>query len=252
MFNQSQLVQVIQEDEFQKERITELVLRRNNNEFDEGLFSVYLNEGIFWSDNIEMFIDIMGRMGISVKDLGYEDIIIKGLERTLELGYEPGTLLTRGYLVPIYNHLGEFLFFINYNGDRDKNQKYFIVYPTATKEFLAGIRVLGLNDIKQSLSEGRLVVTEGTFDRLRLKAQGIPAVATMGTQLTDYFKDLAKRFKVVYYIGDNDDAGNKSYKSGRYAGLRMLKVEVPKGKDIDEFGAMYPEEFREFVQRKIV
>ena len=108
---------------------------------------------------------------------------------------------------------------------------------------------MGLEDTKQALSTGKLYVTEGTFDRLRLKAYGLPVVSTLGTKFTRYFEVYAQRFNQVIYIGDRDDAGARAYLKARERQITMLKQLVPKGKDVDEFASHYPEEFAEWVEQ---
>ena len=226
MLHQQQLVESLQADDYQLNKLKELVHMRNG-DFNQSLFDTYLAEGIFWSESLEMFEDVLSVAGSHPEDFGYEPVYI----------------LTQGYLVPVYDHVGYVLFFINYNGNREKNQKYFIAYPPHIKEQLSQIRVLGLQDTKEFIEKQRVFVTEGVFDRLRLKAAGLPVIATMGTQLTDYFVAYIQRYKEILYVGDQDEAGQRSFLIGRHKGLNMYKLPLPKEKDIDAFAANYPDDY---------
>lgn len=233
--NKEQIIQTIDQYEIQKEKLIELVLIRNNGIFDEELYYTYLNEGIFYSETLDDFAEIMIESGVDLD----------------EFDFEPTDILTKGYLIPVYDHLGDVLYFINYNSERGKNKKYFIAYPYEYKDKVANIRVIGLDGIKEALEEQVIFITEGTFDRLRLKAYGLPVISTMGTQLTGYFKEYIKRFKHVVYIGDNDSSGKRSFRLGFKQGMNVYQEIVPVGKDVDEYAILRPQEFSKWVDKEL-
>ena len=48
---------------------------------------------------------------------------------------------------------------------------------------------------------------ESSFDAIKLHQQGVPAVATLGANVSNKQCDLMKYFNQVIVIGDNDEAG---------------------------------------------
>lgn len=230
--NLDKIVAYTKQDDYQLEQLIHLVLQRNKGVFRDELFNAYQQVGIFHAQSIDHFEQVLVGMGTHPEDLGLA----------------PTKVLDGGYFIPCLDHLGEILYFINYSWERGPKNKYYIVYPsTEYRKNLTQIKVMGLEDTKQALDEGVLYVTEGTFDRLRLKAYGLPVVSTLGTKFTHYFERYAQRFNQVIYIGDRDDAGSRAYLNARERNVRMLKQLVPKGKDVDEFASAYPEEFKEWL-----
>lgn len=224
-----------------QDMLKELSLNRNDGKFDDNLYQTFLSSGIVYIDNLEQFYNFFVEVSGNEPDYyGYEPYINRqGKE------YE-NIVLFNGYLIPCFDHIGDLLYFINYNPERDP--KYLIAYPKGLKETLSGLKVFGLEDTRQALEENRLYVTEGTFDRLRLKSEGLACISTMGTLFTPYFLHHIKRFDKVVYIGDNDQAGMKAYRDARKKGAVMMNIKVPKGKDIDELGKRYPRLYKDFIE----
>lgn len=216
---------------YQQEQLIHLVLKRNLNTFDDNLYHSYQQSGIFHARNLDHFEEVLEDMG----------------SHPSELGLKPSRVLDGGYFIPCFDHLGDILYFINYSWQRGPKHKYYIVYPTGLNKQYSGIKVMGLEDTRQGLLEGRMFVTEGTFDRLRLKAEGLPCVSTLGTKFTPYFERHIRRFNHVTYLGDRDEAGSIAYLRARERQVMMLKKLVPKGKDVDEFASNYPNEFKQWV-----
>lgn len=57
-------------------------------------------------------------------------------------------------------------------------------------------------------TEDRVYVVESSFDAIRLDQCGFPAVATLGSNVSNIQTDLLKKyFNSIYVIADNDEAG---------------------------------------------
>lgn len=237
------LVQYIIDNDTAKEDLIYLVLQRNNEQFNEDLYYSYQNQGIIHVNNINDTQQIFETLGYTLEDLGFSQ----------EYGYEQNQyeygLTKEGYLVPVVDHLGEILYFVNYSYKRDTSQKYIITYPTEYKEKLTQVKLMGLDDTKSALTQNKVIITEGVFDRLRLKAYNLPVMAVMGTSFTPYVQRYLKRFNQVIYIGDTDTQGKKSYQRAMTNQLYMFNEVVPKGKDIDEFATNYPEDCDEWIRQ---
>lgn len=233
--NKTDYVEYLTEVEEQHEHLYTLMQIRNNNQEDFELFQGYLNAGIIYSKDFNHYSSILAEFGVDL----------------VEQGFNKPRLFEEGYMIPCYDHVGDTIFYINYSNKRGPKYKYLMVYPQnkELREALTQIKVYGLEDTLLAHKEDRLFVVEGPFDRLRLKSQGVPAIATLGTKVTQYARNYMARFGRVYYIGDNDDSGKKSFKQLRDNGLLLNKQYVPSGKDVDDFGKENPEEFRNWVAK---
>jgi DNA primase len=66
--------------------------------------------------------------------------------------------------------------------------------------------LFNLNRVKTS---DRVYVVESSFDAIRLDQVGLPAVATLGSMVSNIQMDLLKKyFNNIILLADNDDAGN--------------------------------------------
>jgi DNA primase len=66
--------------------------------------------------------------------------------------------------------------------------------------------LFNLHRIKQS---NKVYVVESSFDAIRIDQVGLPAVATLGANVSSSQIELLKKyFNDVYIVSDNDDAGN--------------------------------------------
>ena len=89
--------------------------------------------------------------------------------------------------------------------------------------------------------KGRSILVEGYMDALRLHKCGfMEAVASLGTSLTEEQAGLLSRYAGKCYICyDSDAAGQNAAIKGMYIlaehGLSVYVVEIPDGKDPDEF-----------------
>ena len=96
--------------------------------------------------------------------------------------------------------------------------------------------------------KGRSILVEGYMDALRLHKCGFTeAVASLGTSLTEEQAKMLSRYSGVCYICyDADTAGQNAAVKGMYIlaehGLNVQVVEIPDGKDPDEFLCNNPPE----------
>ena len=73
--------------------------------------------------------------------------------------------------------------------------------------------LFNLNRVKTSKN---VYVVESSFDAIRLDQCGFPAVATLGSNVSNFQIDLLKKyFNDIIVIADNDDAGNNMVKKLR-------------------------------------
>jgi DNA primase len=83
----------------------------------------------------------------------------------------------------------------------------------------------------------RVYVVESSFDAIRLDQVGMPAVATLGANVSNIQIDLLKKyFNNIYVIADNDEAGgNMKDKIVEKLGSRVTVVQLEKQyKDIGD------------------
>ena len=83
----------------------------------------------------------------------------------------------------------------------------------------------------------RVYIVESSFDVIRLDQVGLPAVATLGANVSNYQIDLLKKyFNNVIVIADNDDAGgNMKSKIIDKLGSRVNTIQLDnKYKDIGD------------------
>lgn len=142
-------------------------------------------------------------------------------------------------MFPVFDHNGKVIGF----GGRildDSKPKY--LNSPETILFQKGTNLYGLNfAIKAGLSNREIIIVEGYMDCISLHQYGITnAVASLGTALTEKQSRLLKRYvdKVVIAY-DADVAGQMATLRGleilKEAGLEVSVLNIPMGKDPDEF-----------------
>lgn len=230
-------VESIKEDEFQREMLTILVEERNNEVFDENLLETFINAGIVCIPEIEVFLELLDRNEETFESLGFVN------------NSKTHKMLEGCFLIPSFSVLGEFLFFVNYDWERDKSKKYINVYPNSVKETMGKMKIYGADDLGKGINKGTLFVTEGIFDRLRLASVGLAACCTMGAELSDFHKVFFNRCPQIVYIGDTDDVGKKSFQKFRTYVPRTMQEKLPLSeKDIDDLAKNYPDEFNDYIK----
>jgi DNA primase len=96
--------------------------------------------------------------------------------------------------------------------------------------------LLGLHLLRRD----EVIVTEGPFDWLTAVQWGLPAVALLGTHLSQSAIQALARFRRVYLALDNDDAGQRA--ASQIASAldgRGVIVELPPGvHDLNDLGRL--------------
>jgi len=139
---------------------------------------------------------------------------------------------------PVFNYKGKVIGFGGRVMD-DTKPKY--LNSPETPLFKKGINLYGMNFTIKDLKEDYIIIVEGYMDCIALHQCGITnAVASLGTALTINQAKLIKRYvdKVVIAY-DSDLAGQAATLRGldilKQAGLGVMVLTVPEGKDPDEF-----------------
>ena len=120
----------------------------------------------------------------------------------------------------------------------DQKPKY--LNTSDTPVFKKSSNLFSLNNAKNS-GERSLILCEGYMDVIAVNQAGFPnAVATLGTALTQEQALLMKRYAdEVIICYDSDEAGQKATARAitflRNAGLNIKVINIPQGKDPDEF-----------------
>ena len=138
----------------------------------------------------------------------------------------------------------------------DQKPKY--LNTSDTPVFKKSENLFSLNNAKNSGSR-TLILCEGYMDVIAVNQAGFQnAVATLGTALTNEQALLMKRYAdEVIICYDADEAGQKATARAipllRNAGLNIRVLNIPSGKDPDEFirshGADGPTAFRDIIEK---
>ncbi len=122
-------------------------------------------------------------------------------------------------MIPILDNMGKVIAF----GGRvlsDGNPKY--INSPETHLFQKGRQLFGLTNAKKLLNKKRLIVCEGYMDVISLNKHGYPAVASLGTALTE--SQMDKIFNIAdeaFLVFDGDVAGQN-------ATFRVFEKYLPK------------------------
>ncbi len=94
-----------------------------------------------------------------------------------------------------------------------------------------------LFNLHRTKTSSRIYVVESSFDAIRLDQCGFPAVATLGSNVSNsQIELLQKYFNNVYVVADNDEAGgNMKEKVLKKLGSRVTVIQIDKQyKDIGD------------------
>jgi DNA primase len=140
----------------------------------------------------------------------------------------------RRITIPIFNHAGELAFFKFAKDPADKSAS-----PKMLTTRGASVELYGWEDIQRL--PPYLIICEGEFDRLVLKAQGFSAVTSTGGAgvfREEWVRALGK-IPRLYICYDHDDAGRRgACKVGQllpHAKLVPLPADVGNGGDVTDF-----------------
>lgn len=138
-----------------------------------------------------------------------EDISIFGDKgKDIGLVTEKGNFLLGGrYIVPIEDIGGNLVSLVGYYADYKK----YITLPTKffSKEAMF-FNFRQAYELSWKEYNGFVILVEGIFDCLSLRAIGLPAMATMGASVSKIKGELLKLFKKVIAIPDDDATGRKA------------------------------------------
>jgi 5S rRNA maturation endonuclease (ribonuclease M5) len=154
----------------------------------------------------------------------------------------PGTLSGR-IVIPIHNEAGSIVAYAGRSIDGSQSRYRF---PTG---FHKGLELFNLYRYTASGYSGRIVVVEGFFDAMKVFQAGFPAVALMGSTMSQRQADLvAEHFSEIVLLLDGDDAG----RSGTRKAISMLGSRVvvktgciPDGTQPDE---LEPDEIKGIIE----
>jgi len=155
--------------------------------------------------------------------LGYcsiEDVDILG-DRAKDLGFitKKGNFLLDGrFIIPVEDISGNLCSLIGYYADYKK----YITLPT---DFFS--KQCQFFNFKQAYElswkeyGGYVILVEGIFDCLSLRAIGLPAIATMGATVSSIKGELLKLFRKVLAIPDDDEVGRKALNRYSISGWKV-------------------------------
>jgi DNA primase len=194
--------------------------------------------------------------------LGYASEDWEGLyQHLLKKNYSIDEIAQSGLVIPKKNQKGHFY-------DRFRNRLIFPVFNLTNKVIAFGGRVLdqqlpkylnspetilfskghhlyGLNNAKNNIKDGQIIIVEGYMDVISLYQHGMKnVVASLGTALTREQAKLLNRYADEIIIAyDGDDAGRKATLRAldifAGSGCKVRVMKLPKGLDPDEYIKKY-------------
>lgn len=146
-----------------------------------------MNIGYFETDDFEPFKEFS-------KDLGL-------------FSQKDNFLLNGRYIIPVYSVNGDLVSLIGYYPDF---KKYItLATPFFAKECMF-FNFKQAYDLSWGSYNGFVILVEGIFDCLSLRAVGLPCIATMGASVSSIKGELLKLFRKVLAIPDDDKTGRGS------------------------------------------
>lgn len=193
----------------------------------------------YFNPDMPKFLEEYGVVKLK-EDAKIEDL--KQLKSDLGLFSEKGNFLLDGrFIIPIKDLEGHVISFVGWYPD---DRKYITL---ATRLFKRNYLLFGM----EQLPCDKVIVVEGFFDSLHLRANGINSVAVMGAEMSLVQRQWCSLCKKVYAIPDNDKIGRSTVKKdkwgmqhidGKYLtwwGLRVDSYEDFAIKDIDTLCCFY-------------
>lgn len=145
-------------------------------------------------------------------------------------------LLEDRYVIPIRDLEGKITALVGWFNDYKK------YITTPTPGFSKKVQFFNEEIMETSIDKGYVILVEGIFDTLALRAIGEPVMGCMGADLSPIHIEKLKRYNKIIAIPDNDKRGNQSnpYKTGhnKYTWRienKKVFVGLPEGiKDVDD------------------
>lgn len=149
---------------------------------------------------------------IEEMELGYCDIFdieeLGDMRRELGLVSENDIfLLSNRFIIPVEDIGGNIVSLIGYYPDKKK----YITTPSPffSKECMF-FNFRQAYELSWACYDGFVILVEGLFDCLSLRSIGLPAIATMGADVSSIKGELLKLFKKVLAIPDDDVTGRRA------------------------------------------
>lgn len=161
--------------------------------------------------------------------------------REYDLYYGSSCVWTHFLMIPIRTASGVIKGFVGWDAANSLKLKNGAVdlttYRTSNKLvfnknnfFLTDHRVL-----EGTFDTSCIFVVDGVFDAISLNANGIPAMALLGSSPSKCHYYFLHWYKHIYILSDNDEAGLYLYKRLHSAFNRALRVTQSEAKDIDDY-----------------
>ena len=146
------------------------------------------------------------------------------IQETFDLGYDP---IRNHGIIPLRAYGGELVGVIRRQLEKDAHPRY--LYPRGFKisEHLFGAH-MARNHRGETDISGRLAIVEGSLDCIACWDAGIPAVALLGSRLSDVQYALLQKLGSTFMVAmtDRDEAGRKAAQSlGERFGVRMMTAQ---------------------------
>lgn len=162
-----------------------------------------------------------------------------------------GEIVTRHVdrvMFPIKDKFGKIVAFTGRMLESGKGAKY--LHSANSPLFKKETTLYGLDKaLKLVKAQSRIVVCEGTFDAILLLESGIPAVAALGSSVSEWqLKTLGNLCENIYLVFDSDRAGKTALTDTFYKieslGLDVISyaVVIPDGKDAADYFKEYGSE----------
>lgn len=226
---------------------------------EDSIESLCQTRGYTSQEHKDLFAELHIGIGeISPVDL--EDFDKYELNQLGLVSQKGNIILNNRYIIPHFNIDGTINTLIGYYPDV---RKYITLpVPFFSKECMF-FNFRQAYELSWSKYNGVVFLVEGIFDCLSLRSIGLPAMATMGADVSEIKCELLKLFRKVIGIPDDDDIGRKSLnrydKKGWKVPYNATMVKFVGGnidmggtllhcKDIDNFVSWYePEDVREIL-----
>lgn len=184
------------------------------------------------------------KLGYSQKDLESASLVTRSAHPSHRGGAAAYDFFKARLTLPIHNHSGQLIAFSGrWVGHAESHQAKYKNSRYAKNQIL-----YGLYWAKSAIqATGRVLITEGYMDALRLRSRGwLETVACQGTALSPmHLKALARYARGIILLFDGDAAGDAAAMrvlplSLQYPHLKFSLVRLPKGHDPDSFVQAHP------------
>lgn len=163
--------------------------------------------------------NLLNSLGVAQCTLLEEEMQGYNFSEDLGLLSANGVYILNGrYTLPIRDIESNIVSLVGYFPDIKK----YITLPTPF--FSKEIMFFNLDDAwEKSMREynGVVFLVEGIFDCLSIRSLGLPVLATMGSSVSEYKRELLKLFSKVIYIPDNDIVGRRALNRNSKSGWRV-------------------------------